>query len=83
MEDLCSAVERDREQVSTAWVFCGTRAPVSALFEILRDGATIERFLEWFPGVERDQDESILDQENEGLKDTGDSLTKFGQRAAT
>ncbi len=42
----CSAVERDSEKVSGAWVFCETRVPVSALFEILRDGATIERFLE-------------------------------------
>ena len=79
----CSAVERDSEKVSGAWVFCGTRVPVSALFEILRDGATIERFLEWFPGVERHQDESILEQETEGLKDVGDTLTTFGERTAT
>ena len=47
----CSAVERDPEKVSGAWVFCGTRVPVAVLFENLRDGATIEQFLEWFPGV--------------------------------
>ena len=44
----CSAVERDPEKVSGAWVFCGTRVPVAALFENLRDGATIEQFLDWF-----------------------------------
>ncbi|MGQ0652980.1 MAG: hypothetical protein ACT4P4_12075 [Betaproteobacteria bacterium] len=28
----CSAVERDAEKVSGAWLFRGTRVPVSALF---------------------------------------------------
>ena len=66
----CSAVKRDPEKVSGAWVFCGTRVPVAALFENLRDGATIEQFLEWFPGVERWQVESVLDHETQGLKDS-------------
>ena len=66
----CSAVERDSEKVSGAWVFCGTRVPVAALFENLRDGATIEQFLDWFPGVERWQVESVLDRETRDLKDS-------------
>ena len=41
--------------------------PVAALFENLRDGATIEEFLEWFPGVQRDQVESVLNHEIELL----------------
>ena len=49
----CSAVECDPEKVSGAWFFCSTRVPVAALFENLRDGATIEQLLEWFLGVER------------------------------
>jgi uncharacterized protein (DUF433 family) len=32
-----------------------TRVPVAALLENLRDGATIDQFLEWFPGVTRAQ----------------------------
>ena len=32
-------VERDPERVSGAWVFRGTRVPVAALFENLREGA--------------------------------------------
>ena len=56
-------VERDPEKVSDAWVFRGTRVPVAALFENLREGATIEEFLEWFPGVQRQQVESVLDFE--------------------
>ena len=39
-----------RWKVSGAWLFCGTRVPVTALFENLEDGATIDDFVEWFPG---------------------------------
>jgi uncharacterized protein (DUF433 family) len=61
----CDAVERDPERVSGAWVFRGSRVPVSALFENLRAGATIEDFLTWFPGVERSQVEAVLEYEAE------------------
>ena len=61
--NACPAVERDPEKVSGAWVFRGTRVPVSALFENLRDGATIDQFLELFPGVEREQLLVVLDHE--------------------
>ena len=54
-----AAVEQDEDKVSGAWVFRGTRVPVSALFENLRDGATIEQFLQWFPGVTRAQVEAV------------------------
>lgn len=59
----CEAVERDPEKVSGTWVFQGTRVPVAALFENLRDGASIDEFLEWFPGVRRSQVEAVLDHE--------------------
>jgi uncharacterized protein (DUF433 family) len=42
-------------------VFRGTRVPVSALFENLEGGATLEQFLSWFPGVERSQAEAVLE----------------------
>ncbi len=63
-------VERSADKVSGAWVFRGTRVPVSALFENLRDGATIEQFLKWFPGVQRSQVEAVLDYELLTLADT-------------
>ena len=69
----CPAVERDLEKVRGAWVFCGTRVPVAALFENLRDGATIEQFLDWFPGIEPWQIESVLDHETRALKVSVDS----------
>ena len=59
----CEAVERHPDRVSGAWVFRGTRVPIAALFENLRDGASIEEFLAWFPGVERSQVEAVLDTE--------------------
>ncbi len=59
----CHAVERQKQKVSGAWVFRGTRVPVSALFENLKDGASIEQFMEWFPGVKRSQIEAVLDHE--------------------
>ena len=57
----CPAVERDPERVSGAWVFRGTRVPVSALFENLEDGALVSQFVEWFPGVTLDQARTVLD----------------------
>jgi len=57
----CPAVERDPEKLSGAWIFLGTRVPVSALFENLEGGATLDQFLEWFPGVTRSQAESVLE----------------------
>ena len=50
----CPAVERNPRRVSGAWVFKGTRVPVKALFENLEEGATVDQFLEWFPGVGRE-----------------------------
>lgn len=56
----CFAVERVPGKVSGAWLFKGTRVPVTALFENLEDGATVDDFLEWFPGVTREQVEAVL-----------------------
>jgi len=57
----CPAVERDPAKLSGAWVFRGTRVPVSALFENLEGGATVEQFLSWFPGVTRSQADAVLE----------------------
>lgn len=60
--DLFDVIERHPTKVSGAWVFRGTRVPVTALFENLKDGASIDQFLEWFPGVTREQVEVLLDR---------------------
>jgi uncharacterized protein (DUF433 family) len=56
----CAAVERSPGKVSGAWLFKGTRVPVEALFENLESGASVKDFLQWFPGVSRDQVEAVL-----------------------
>lgn len=60
---LSAVIERSPTIVSGEWVFKGTRVPISAFFENIKDGATIDDFLEWFPGVKREQVEAILDHE--------------------
>jgi uncharacterized protein (DUF433 family) len=58
--NTCPVVERTPERVSGAWVFKGTRLPVKALFENIEEGASVDDFLEWFPGVTREQVLAVL-----------------------
>ena len=64
----CKAVERSPGVVSGAWVFRGTRVPVSALFENIEGGATVEQFLKWFPGVTRQQVDDVLEHAARSLQ---------------
>lgn len=57
----CPAVESHKQRLSGVWVFQGTRIPVSALFENLKDGADVNEFVEWFPGVSAVQVKQVLD----------------------
>ena len=63
----CPAVERKPGKVSGAWVFAGTRVPLSALYENLASGATVEEFVEWFPGVDERQIRAVLEHEAKTL----------------
>lgn len=56
----CPDVERSVQKVSGQWVFRHTRVPVKALFENLEDGATIDDFVAWFPGVRKEQAIAVL-----------------------
>lgn len=60
---LSHILERNPDKVSGAWVFRGTRVPVAAIFENLKDGASLDQFLECFPGVTRAPVEALLDYE--------------------
>jgi uncharacterized protein (DUF433 family) len=55
----CPAVESIPGKVSGAWVFRGTRVPVSAIFENLKT-SSIEEVLENFH-VTREQIQTVLD----------------------
>ena len=57
----CDKVEQASGVASGAWVFKGTRVPVSALFENVEAGATVDDFLDWFPGVSRSQIDAVLE----------------------
>ncbi len=63
----CPAVESVPGRLSGAWVFKGTRVSVSSLFANLAEGATVEEFLDWFPGVEAWQVKAVLEHEVEHL----------------
>ena len=64
----CPAVERKPGKISGAWAFTGTRVPVYALFENLAGGATIDEFVEWFPGVDKKQVRTVLELEVRALR---------------
>ena len=64
----CPAVERIPGKVSGVWLFKGTRVPVKALFENIEGGATIQEFLEWFPGVTHQQVEAVLEHTQQSLQ---------------
>jgi len=65
----CPAVERIAGKVGGVWLFKGTRVPVRALFENLEDGARVDDFLDWFPGVTREQVGSVLTHAERSLNE--------------
>ena len=54
-------MQRDPRLVSGAWVFCGTRIQLTALFENLDDGISLADFEQLFPGVTPQQPRSMLE----------------------
>lgn len=57
----CSAVESVPGKVSGAWVFRGTRIPVSVVFENLEDGLTIDEIVKMFDGLTHTQVKAVLE----------------------
>jgi uncharacterized protein (DUF433 family) len=51
------------------WRFKGTQVSATLLFENLEDGATINDFLEWYPGVTREQVLAVLEFAERSLVD--------------
>jgi len=56
----CSAVESVPDRRSGAWVFKGTRMPVSTVFENLEVGSSIEEITEQYD-VTREQIQAVLE----------------------
>lgn len=65
MEEI---VSRDPGVVSGELVFAGTRVPVRNLIDYLKAGDSLERFLEGFPGVGREQAEAYLEMSIAGAE---------------
>ncbi len=57
----CPAVESIPGKVSGAWVLKGTRMPVSAIFEDIEAGASIDDIMEWFDGLDREQVKAVIE----------------------
>ena len=56
----CPAVESVPGRLSGAWAFAGTRMPVSAVFENLEAGVTVDEIIEQFD-VNREQINAVLE----------------------
>lgn len=56
----CAAVESVAGKVSGAWVLRGTRMPVSAIFENIEAGASIDDLVSWFDGLDREQVKDVI-----------------------
>ncbi|MGA8598738.1 MAG: DUF433 domain-containing protein [Bryobacteraceae bacterium] len=56
----CPVVESVPGRLNGAWVFRNTRMPVSAVFENLEAGATVDEIAEWFR-IPREQVIEVLE----------------------
>ena len=57
-----SVVHSDANILGGTPVFRGTRVPVQALFDYVEAGDPLERFLDHFPGVTREQAVAALEE---------------------
>ncbi|HEX9930381.1 MAG TPA: DUF433 domain-containing protein [Pyrinomonadaceae bacterium] len=60
-------IEVDAEKLGGTPVFYGTRVPIQILFDCLETGETLDRFLEQFPTVTREQAVGVLKESKEKL----------------
>ncbi len=61
-------VSRDPDVVSGALVFARTRGPVKNLMDYLEGGASLEEFLDDFPGVSREQAVAYLEMARKAVE---------------
>lgn len=62
-------VSIDPERMSGTPCFVGTRVPVSALWDYLADGETLDEFLDCFPSVDRSKAISAIQMAGARLLD--------------
>ena len=54
-------MSRDKDIMSGALVFAGTRVPVKSFLDYLKAGHSLAEFLDDFPTVKREQAEGVLE----------------------
>jgi uncharacterized protein (DUF433 family) len=69
----CPVLERGPGKSRCMLRFKGTHVPATLLFENLEDGATVNDFLEWYPGVTREQVIAVLEFAERSLIEPADS----------
>lgn len=72
---LDEAVWVDPQRMSGTPCFRGTRVPMQSLIDFLEAGETIDRFLDLYPSITRDQVLIVLDFANSQLLECASSLT--------
>ena len=61
MTTKTAAVHRDPKILGGTPVFAGTRVPVQVFFDCLEAGDSLDRFLDQFPTVSREQALAVLE----------------------
>lgn len=69
MPSLDSIVSVDPKVLSGTPVFAGTRVPVKNLLDYLAAGDSLDRFLDHFPSVTRDQAVAVLEVAGDLLRE--------------
>ena len=67
MSSQTSVVHSDPKILGGTPVFVGTRVPVQTLFDYLEAGDSLDRFLDQFPTVSRDQAVAALELARDAL----------------
>ena len=67
MQKLSSVVHSDPEILGGTVVFVGTRVPGRILFEFLSAGDSLDKFLDSYPSVTRDQAVALLELAEDAL----------------
>ena len=70
MPQIAALVRSDPEILSGIAVFAGTRVPVRILFEFLSAGDSLDKFLDAYPSVTREQAVVVLELA-EGFLESG------------
>lgn len=67
MVSVRPAVHSDPDILGGTPVFVGTRVPVKHMFDYLEAGDSLDRFLDHFPQITREQAIAALEDAREGL----------------